>query len=132
MNIFLEDKGDGGEFALVGGDLKQDETLLTALYISLFSGKTFYNVYEKYKTDGDFERALNQPITLGNLKKTEDAAKKATEWFIAEGIAESIEVRAFGDINEKQNVEITIKEPSGVNKTYGVIWDNEKAILKAR
>jgi len=132
MNILLQDNGDGGEIVLESGDIKADETLLTALYLSLFTGKTFYNVYEDYETDGDFEEALNQPITKENLQKTELAAKKATQWFVDEGVADSVEVVAYGDINEKQNVDITITEPTGESVLFGIIWQNEKRVLQRK
>lgn len=132
MNILLADAGDGGELVLESGDLKKDETLLTSLYLSLFTGKCYSNIYEEHKTDGEFEKALNQPITANNLEATARAAKKATKWMIDEGLADSIEASARGNLEEKQNVDITIKEPSGESKTFGIIWDNERTVLKAR
>jgi phage gp46-like protein len=132
MNLLLQDNGDGGELVLEAGDLKSDETLLTALYISLFSGDCFYNIYEEHESDGEFEEALSQPITVNNLKATENAAKKATKWMIDEGLADSIEASARGNLEEKQNIDITITEPSGISKTFGIIWQNERTVLKAR
>lgn len=131
MNLLLQDNGDGGELVLEAGDLKSDETLLTALYMSLFSGDCYYNIYENYESNGEFEEALSQTITANSLKITENKAINATKWMIDEGIADSIEVKATGDIVEKQNVSITITEPSGVSTAFGVIWQNERLVLKA-
>lgn len=131
MDIFFNDNGDGGNVSLVGGDLKGDGTLFTAVYLSLFGGDSFSNVYETYESDNDFEESLNQPITAKNLKNIETKGKKALEWLIAEGVAESIQVSARGNINEKINVDITIQEPEGIEFSYAVIWQNEKYYLKA-
>lgn len=130
MNILLQDTGDGGELILDGGDIKEDKTFLTALYLSLFTGDCYYNVYEEHETSNEFEECLALPITVANLKKTERAAKDLTKWFVDEGVADSIEVKAKGNSQQKQDVSITITEPSGEVSTYGIIWDNERRILK--
>ncbi len=130
MNIMLQDNGDGGELILDGGDIKEDKTLISALYLSLFTGDSFYNVYEDYKTSNDFEDCLALPITVENLKKTERAAKDLTQWFIDEGVADSVEIKAKGNAQQKQDVSITITEPTGEVSTYGIIWDNERRVLK--
>lgn len=132
MDLMLIDNGDGGELVLEGGDVKGDGTLLTAIYISLFGGDNFSNVFETYEQDGEFEESLNQPITAKNLKNVENKAKKSLDWLIQEGIADNIEVSAFGDIKEKINVDIAIQEPSGEVYPFSIIWENEKAILKAK
>lgn len=131
MDLFLNENGDGGEFVLEGGDIKTDETFFTALYLSLFNGDAFYNVFEKYKTDDSFEKALNQTITLNNLKSVEKAGQKLTSWMIDEGLAEEITFEAVGDIQAKINVKITITEPGDISSAFAVVWENEKYILKA-
>lgn len=131
MDLFLEENGDGGEFVLEGGDIKTDGTFFTALYLSLFNGDAFYNVFEKYKTDDSFEKALNQTITLNNLKAVEKAGQKLTSWMIDEGLAEEITFEAVGDIQAKINVKITITEPGDISSVFAVVWENEKYILKA-
>lgn len=131
MDLFLKENGDGGEFVLEGGDIKTDGTFFTALYLSLFNGDAFYNVFEKYKTDDSFEKALNQTITLNNLKAVEKAGQKLTSWMIDEGLAEEITFEAVGDIQAKINVKITITEPGDISSAFAVVWENEKYILKA-
>ena len=128
MDILFKDTGDGGEFVLEGGDLAADNTFLTPLYISLFGGDCYYNIYETYESDNEFQDSLNQPITVKNLQKTEQAGKKA----ISEGLAESIEFMAYGDKDENINVNITITEPSGNDYPFAIVWENEKAVLKKK
>lgn len=130
MEILLNDRGDGAEFNLLNGDLQSDDTFFTALYVSLFGGDCFSNVYEKYKQDGSFEESLNLTITSTNLKTVQAEAKKALKWLIEEDIAESVDVFAYGNISEKINVDITITEPSGESYQYSVYWDNGRPLLK--
>jgi len=132
MDVLLTDTGDGGEFTLSGGDLETCGSFYNAVYLSLLNGNAFYNVYEKYELDGRFEKALNQPITKTNLKNVETAAKQCLKWLLDEGAADSIEVKAYGNTEQKINVDITINEPNDVSYSYGLIWENQKAVLKIK
>ena len=130
MEILITDHGDGGEFTLSGGDLKQDGTFFSAVYLSLFCGVAFYNVYSENPTTKDFEEMLSLPVTSANLKKVETAGNNALKWLIDAGVAKETSVFAYGTIEEKINVEITITEPDGNNCKFAIIWDNEKIALK--
>jgi phage gp46-like protein len=130
MELLFQDKGDGGEFTLQGGDLAQDDTFYTAVYLSLFNGDCFYNIFTQYKSDGEFEELLSLPLTTATLKKVETAGHNALKWIIAEEIAKSVAVFAFGDIEEKINVEITITEPDRNLRNYSITWQNQKAVLR--
>jgi len=132
MDIALNDNGDGAEVILTGGDLKGDGTLYNAVYLSLFGGDNYSNVFEEYESNGDFEEALNNPITAPNLQNIEKTAKKALEWMLNEKAAESIEVYAHGNIENKIDVEITITEPTGNDYKFAVVWKNQKYVLLRR
>ena len=131
MDVLFADTGDGGEFVLEGGDLSGDNSLYNALYLSLFGGDNFSNVYEEYESDNEFQEALNQSISLKSLQNVEAKAKKALKWMIDEGVAGSIEVSAKGNLESKINVDITITEPNGEDYPFAVIWENERAILRS-
>lgn len=130
MELLLQDKGDGGEFSLNGADIKTDDTFYTAVYLSLFNGDCFYNIYSEYISGNDFEESLNLPVALENLKKVETAASNALKWMLDQGVAKTIDVFAYGDSQEKINVEITITEPDGNSCQYAITWQNEKAALR--
>ncbi len=129
MEILIQDHGDGGEFSLLGGDLKQDGTFFSAVYLSLFSGEAFYNIYSENPTNKEFEEMLALPISTTNLKNIEKSAQNALKWLIDDGIAKEIEIFAYGSKEEKINVEITITEPDGNNCKFAIIWQNEKIVL---
>jgi phage gp46-like protein len=131
MDILIQDNGNGAEVVLEGGDLKGDGTLYNAVYLSLFQGDNFSNVFEEYESDNSFEESLNLPITASNLKTVEGKAAKLLEWMTKEKIADSIECSAYGDNENKINVDILIVEPSGNTYSFAVIWKNQKRILKA-
>lgn len=132
MDVLLQDNGDGAEVVLLGGDLKGDGTLYNAVYLSLFGGDNFSNALEEYQTDGEFEEALNLPITTPNLKTVENKANKSLKWMLDEGVADSVETFAYGNAENKIEVEITIQEPTGNNQSFAVVWENQKKILKAK
>lgn len=129
MDILLQDTGDGAEVILSGGDLKGDGTLYNTVYLSLFGGDNFSNAFEEYESDGEFEESLNLPITTPNLKTVENKANKSLKWLVDEGIAESVESFAFGNGDNKIEVDITIKEPAKIESSYSIIWRNQKAVL---
>lgn len=128
-DIFLTDKGDGGTFELNGGDLKSDDTYFTAIYLSLFQGQSFANIFSEYETDRKFEEALNLPVTVTNINKINALGEKALNWLVNEGIAEKIKFSAYGDKNSKISADITITEPSEEVRKYSIIWQNERLIL---
>lgn len=132
MDILLQDNGDGAEVVLSGGDLKGDGTLYNAVYLSLFGGDNFSNAFEEYESDGEFEESLNLPITAPNLKTVENKANKSLKWIIDEGVANSIETFAYGNTENKIEIEITIQESTGNNQFFAVVWENQKKILKAK
>ena len=129
MEILITDQGDGGEFTLEGGDLKQDGTILSALYLSLFNGDAYYNVFSDYPTNREFEDALSLPVTIQNLQKVETLANNALKWLLDDGVADNITISARGDADEKINVEITVTEPDGTTGQYDITWQNEKIYL---
>lgn len=129
MEFLLQDRGDGGEFS-TAGDIKQDGTFYTAVYLSLFNGESFYNVYTENKTSSNFEKLLALPVTIPNLKQVEKEAQNALKWLIDGGIAQETSVFAYGTIDEKINVEITITQPSGDDCKFSITWNNEKIALR--
>ena len=132
MDILLQDKGDGAEVVLEGGDLKGDGTLYNSVYLSLFGGDCFFNVYEEQEFNREFEEALNLPITVANLKTIETKANESLKWMIEKNIAYSIECYAYGNQKDQIEVEITIKELSGNISYYAIVWENQKRILRIK
>ena len=130
MDILLQDKGNGGEVVLQGGDLQGDGTLYNAVYLPLFGGDCFFNVYEEHEFNLDFENSLNLPITASNLKKIENNANKSLKWMIDNNIAREIESYAYGNDKDEIEVEITVTEPSGNTYTFAIVWENQKRVLK--
>lgn len=130
MDILLQDKGDGAEVVLNGGDVKGDGTLYNAVYLSLFNGDNFSNAFEEYESDNEFEEMLNLPITMSNLRQVETKANKCLKWMIEVGIAESIDCYAYGNNDDHIETKITITEATGNDSSFAVVWENQKRVLK--
>ena len=129
-DILLIERGDGGDIVFNNGDIAVDNTFYTAIYLSLFSGDAFHNIYVDNPTNKEFEDSLNQTITFDNLRNVEVKANSALDWMISKGLAQSITSLAYGNNDKQINVDITITEPTGDIRKFGVIWDNENLILK--
>lgn len=133
-DLLMLEYGDGGELALQNNDLVLDNTFYTAVYLSLFEGKNYYNVLKNNDdvnlNDEDFETALNCVINRKNLGHIESLANSLLNWMISEGLAQSIETQATGVDDGVTKVNITITEPDGNVGTYSILWDREKMLLK--
>lgn len=132
MDILLEDNGDGAEVVLQGGDLKGDGTLYNAVYLSLFNGESIANAFENYESDDEFEESLNLPITAQNLKIVQNKANNCLKWLFDENVAESVDCFAYGGLENKIELDISITEPTGDNQAFGIVWNNQKAVLKTK
>ena len=75
MDFKLYEQGDGGELNIIGGDIEPENTLSNSIYLSLFSGDVWYNVFEEsdsLKTNDDIENLLKEFIvSTNNLRKLE-------------------------------------------------------------
>jgi len=129
MDIKLIENGDGGDFGFAGGDVIKDNTLFSAVYLSLFSGDAFYNIFVKYPGNKEFEDNLNCIITNDALRTIETKGKSALDWMMQEGLAESVEVSAYCNDRDRINVLFTVQEPSKEPQKYGLIWDAQKKAL---
>jgi phage gp46-like protein len=127
MDFKLYEHGDGGELNLIGGDIEAEKGLSNAIYLSLFTGDNWYNVFEESKTTDDFETSLfNLLTTTNNLKKIETLANESLNWLLDDGIAETIETKAAASINGRINLNITITEPNNMTRKYAIVWNNER------
>jgi phage gp46-like protein len=130
MDFKLYEHGDGGELNLIGGDIEPEKGLSNAIYLSLFAGDNWHNVFEESKTTDDFETSLFNLLTAtNNLKSIETLANEALNWLMEDGIAESIETRATASNNGHINLNITITEPNNTTRKYEVIWKNQRLQL---
>lgn len=134
MDFKLYELGDGGELNIIGGDIEPENTLLNAIYLSLFSGDNWYNIFEtedNNRTTDEFETALFELETSSsNLKKLETIARENLNWLINDGIVDSIETRAIPNSNGHINLSIMITEPNNISKKYMIVWEAQKLYLK--
>lgn len=143
MDFKLYEQGDGGELNLIGGDIESDKSLSNAIYLSLFSTDTWYDIFEDSDDSNDsnsnndrnndnnnLEIQLKELIiSTPNLKKLETLINEKLNWLLEENIVDSIETTITPTF-ESIKISILIQEPSNVSKKYLIIWNNQKIILK--
>jgi phage gp46-like protein len=141
MDFKLYEQGDGGELNLIGGDIESDKTLSNAIYLSLFSTDTWYDIFED--GDGGNSNSANLDndnnnleiqlkeliISTANIRKLETLINEKLNWLLEENIVDSIDTTITPTF-ETIKICITIQEPSNVSKKYLIIWSNQKIILK--
>lgn len=133
MELFLHECGDGGDLVQTDGfDLKTDGTLFSAIYISLFGGKAYYNLFDEDNTeDIDFEEALRCEISVNNLNNIASIAAHKLQWLIDDGVCSNIETSATaGDIENTITVTVLTESDEKTTK-YSLLWDRQKAELKS-
>ena len=132
MDFKLYEQGDGGELNIIGGDIESENTLSNSIYLSLFSGDNWYNIFEEsdsLKTNDDIENLLKEFIvSTNNLRKLESLINESLNWLMNDGIVESIETSAVPSF-ESIKISILIKEPNNTDKKYIIIWNNQKKLI---
>lgn len=128
------ENGDGGELDInTDGDIILNNTLYNAVYLSIFGGKAFYDVFDAEDTEtdnDDIEAELKRPVTVPNLNNLASLAVSKLNWMINAGIVKNVDASANARIDKITELIITITRPDDVTEKYGIIWDREQAELK--
>ncbi|PWL79707.1 hypothetical protein DBY21_02890 [Candidatus Gastranaerophilales bacterium] len=135
MSDFLMiENGDGGELDIsADGDIILNNTLYNAVYLSIFGGKAFYDVFDAEDTEtdnDDIEAELKRPVTVPNLNNLASLAVSKLNWMINTGIVKNVDASANARIDKITEIIITITRPDDVTEKYGIIWDREQSELK--
>lgn len=123
-----------GDILVEFGQPKIDDGLETAVFISLFSGKTrdyWGNELEEsrpsYRYGGEFEALMvGLALTTSSALRLEEAAKRDLNWLIVENIASSISTES-AIANNTYFITIKITEPNGnlQNLKYSINWTEQ-------
>lgn len=128
------ENGDGGELDIsADGDIILNNTLYNAVYLSIFGGKAFYDVFDAEDTEtdnDDIEAELKRPVTVPNLNNLASLAVSKLNWMINAGIVKNVDASANARIDKITELIITITRPDDVTEKYGIIWDRESSELK--
>jgi len=131
MDFKIYEQGDGGELNIIGGDIESENTFSNSIYLSLFSGDNWYNIFEEsdsLKTNDNIEDLLKEFIvSTKNLKKLESLINESLNWLIEQGIVDTVETSAIPSF-ESIKISITIKEPNNTDKKYIIIWNKQKQL----
>lgn len=148
IGFFLQDDG-GFDLAIADGILRSDESLETAVLLSLFTDRRITEeelpdlMTDKRgywgdmvaDVDGDkfgskLWTLVRSKRTIETLRRGEDYCRQALQWMIDDGIASAVTVTASfdGAVSEgRWKIEIQIQKPTGGTSRYDVLWNQLKA-----
>lgn len=95
-DIALYHTPDGGEMTIINGEPVMDAGFETATYLSLFGGDGESHWMHEYQSESEkvygkfYNFIRGNTKTVANLNKAEDLAKQDLQWFIDDGIADTI------------------------------------------
>lgn len=142
---FFDTGNDCVDIEIENGDLKADNSLETAVLISLFSDR--FVEKEDLPEGANSQRGwwadlISTPsndligsnlwtndrakITADTEARIEDGVKEALQWLIDDGIAQSVAVEATQIDNETVDFVATITKPSGDNIPFKFLWDGQE------
>lgn len=144
-DVYLYDTQDGSEIEIKNGLVMADEGFRTAVYLSLFGGnsddtgevinnETWWgncldNLSENEKLIGRFDTYVKSvPMTSRNIVVAEEKAKQDLQWFIDDGIADSVEVEISSGEKNKINLSVKIGKAGEILEAgnYSLQWESMK------
>jgi len=133
-DIYIYNTNSGGTIQVINGEPEMDGGFESAAYLSLFgnNGSDFWgNEYatESQKLKGQFIGFIESaPITLININRAQDLALLDLQWFIDDGIADTIGAEITED--GKNRIELTVDMQLDGNtvfeNTYQINWQLQK------
>ena len=119
-DIALYNTPDGGEISIKTGEPVMDLGYESAVYISLFGAGEDKHWSEEYQTEIEkfssefYNFIVGKPKSVSNINRAEDLAKKDLNWFLVEGIADTL------------NVSITSMDKNKIELSYELLLDGLK------
>lgn len=143
--IIDEESSYTADFKISETGFEIDDGLETSVLISLFSDaraseeqlppeQTFKRGYwgDMFSPkNGDKHGSLlwlyeREKQTVDFLSKIEDTARQSLQWFIDDGIAKEISIRASHPRHEFTLLEISITKPDGKIHAFRILWDGQR------
>lgn len=144
-DVLLYDTLDGAEIEIKNGLVMADEGFRTAVYLSLFGGnsddtgevvnnKTWWgNCLEglsgNEKLVGRFAAFVRSvPMSSKNIALAESKARQDLQWFLDDGIADSVEVEITSGEKNKINLSVKIGKAGEILEAgnYSMQWESMK------
>lgn len=130
-DLYLFQTLDGGNIEIVNGEPVMDGGFESATYLSLFgadSSTHWMNEYqsESEKMTGQFYNFIkSNPKTVLNINKAQELAKLDLQWFINDGIADTInaEITSSSVNRIELVVEILLNGETISSNEYKINWD---------
>lgn len=144
-DVLLYDTLDGAEIEIKNGLIMADEGFRTAVYLSLFGGnkddtgevinnKTWWgncldDVPENEKLVSRFIAFIRrEPMTIKNMVLAESKARQDLQWFLDDGIADSVDVEINSTEKNRINMSVKIGKAGEILEAgnYSMQWESMK------
>jgi len=125
---------DGGDVAFANGQPDMDQGLETAVYISLFSSKTWWgNALGGSALGSDLETILSQTLSNRTRLDAEEYARQALRWMLEEGIAKAVTVAATIPRVDTLLLTVTVEQPGNAisRLRYQINWAAQRVRMEA-
>lgn len=132
-DFLMIENGDGGEIEVASdGDIVTDNTFYSAVYLSLFGGRCFYEQLENASAveKDDIESELNKPVLPDNLKNLANIINYRLNWMTEQGLAKSVNTECLAENDVITKCTITVIQPEGNMERFGIIWNREKSEIE--
>ena len=126
---------DGGAITFRAGQPDMEQGLATAVYISLFTETGWWGnalAVPEEQIGSDLPALEAKPLTNRTRLDAEEAARKALEWMVEQGVAKSVTVAASIIGINALGLVVTLVEPDGTTAQtlrYRVNWQGQRAAL---
>ena len=116
-DIAIYQTPDGGDISIINGEPVMDGGFESAAYLSLFGGGESSHWSEEYQGESEkltsrfYNFIIGNPKSVTNLNKAEELAKQDLNWFLKDGIADTL------------NLSITSTDKSRIQLSYELLLD---------
>lgn len=132
MELAFQPTGDSSsvsifDIAIENGDMKQGDSLKTAVCMSLFcdarsptrsGGGWWADSLNGYSCGSQIWSMSGKKLTSENLALIKKYAENALQWMITDGVASSVAVSAAREGIDRMALSVTIRKPDGMQKSY--------------
>lgn len=125
---YLRPSLDGGQLDIIGGNVKLDQTLRNAVYLSLFTSPGWWgNDFNPVPLGCNLEDAISETNSNKMRLAIIAYAENALDWLISSGFASSVHAEAVVISFKEIKLGIEIQEPERTESLEFIIpWDKLK------
>lgn len=133
-DIALSQTEDGGNISVINGEPVMDGGYQTAIEISLEGSDAEPHWSEEYQSESEKTRSeffnfiKSSPKTSANINLAEEKARNDLQWFISDGIADTIiiDITSIDIVRINVSIEILLNGETLSKNEYKTNWEFEQ------